>query len=142
MRRGELGVFPYLLLGSLWSCSAQLRLAPTTKLPDIVATDRPGSVVVGFPPPPARVEVVPPPPDNPECVWLDGQWRFDGQDYAWIAGAWVHRLPGCAFAKARFFWDDVPPNPAILRYRIGHWVIPAPPYTECPAPAPCTATEP
>jgi hypothetical protein len=142
VRREDFGRLSVLLFCGLWSCSSQLRLAPTTELPDAVAKERSGSMVVGFPPPPAQVEVVPPPPANSDCVWLDGQWAYEGQEYVWMPGAWVFRLPGCAFAKAHFFWDDLPPTPAILRYRVGHWVIPAPPYTECPAPAPCTAIEP
>jgi hypothetical protein len=104
-----------------------------------VASDLPGSFVVAFPPPPAQVEVLPAPPAELSCVWVDGQWTYKNQDFEWAPGAWFKRPSGCAFAKSRLWWEKADSGAARLHYRPGRWVIPAPPYVECPQPAPCTS---
>jgi hypothetical protein len=46
-------------------------------------------VIVPYPPPPARVEVVPsPPPEMKSPVWTDGEWRWTGRRWVWQPGHW------------------------------------------------------
>ena len=49
--------------------------------------EHPVTVVVPYPPPPARVEIVPPAPGERE-VWVDGQWIWRGSHWVWQAGGW------------------------------------------------------
>ena len=45
-------------------------------------------VIVPYPPPPARVEVIPPSHKDTE-VWVDGQWLWRGRRWLWEAGGFV-----------------------------------------------------
>lgn len=46
-------------------------------------------VFVPYPPPPARVQVVPDrPKEEPDAVWVDGQWTWKARRWVWQAGAW------------------------------------------------------
>lgn len=57
-------------------------------------------VLVPYPPPPARVDVVPdPPPELKTPVWVDGQWFWRGRRWVWESGEWVDLLPGQVYAK-------------------------------------------
>jgi hypothetical protein len=54
-------------------------------------------VEVPYPPPAALAETVPPRPEGP-VVWVDGEWLFHGQGYAWRRGGWVAAPPKSSFA--------------------------------------------
>ena len=56
-------------------------------------------VIIPYPPPPARVEVVPPPPAGVKgAVWIDGEWLWKGQRWVWQAGQWQTPYPGGYYA--------------------------------------------
>jgi len=54
-------------------------------------------VEVPYPPPPAHVEVVPRRPRD-ECVWVDGQWTWQGKRWLWESGGWVVPPAGAYYA--------------------------------------------
>jgi len=89
---------------------------------------------VGYPPPPARVELIPAqPPGHP--VWLDGEWAWTGSKWAWTVGRWVVPRQGATFSPwttvrddrgnvyfANGVWNDatgqpLPPPPALASGR-------------------------
>ena len=53
------------------------------------------AVVVPYPPPPAKVDLVKSPPaemKNP--VWIDGRWSYRGLRWVWEPGNWTDWQPG------------------------------------------------
>ena len=74
--------------------------------------------VVRVPPPMPLVEVVPPPPD-PQLVWIDGHWRWDGYQYRWVAGYFA-RPPRAQLVWVPSGWARVR---AGYRYAPGRWVL-------------------
>ncbi|HXY29686.1 MAG TPA: hypothetical protein VEI06_03170 [Gemmatimonadaceae bacterium] len=48
----------------------------------------PDRVYVRVAPPPERVEVITAAP-GPFYAWQKGYWRWNGHDYAWVAGRWA-----------------------------------------------------
>ena len=61
--------------------------------------------LVGYPPPPPRVEFIPArPPGRP--VWLDGEWSWSGSKWAWTKGKWVVPPPGSTFSPWTTVRDD------------------------------------
>lgn len=82
------------VLAVLAACGSSLPLPRTgPHLPDDL------SVVVPYPPPPARAEVVPPPgADN--LVWFDGEWQWRSRRWVWLAGRWDAMPPGSSYAPA------------------------------------------
>jgi len=80
----------------LGACGGGLPGPPTTPH----TADDP-AVVVPFPPPPARVEIIPPQPATLEAaVWLDGEWQWRGSRWVWLPGRWEVPYPGARFAPA------------------------------------------
>lgn len=126
-------------LASLTACtSSSSRLAPEVPLSDDTGpSDYTSSLVVPYPPPPARIETMPPAPADPACVYLDGQWIFGARDWQWQAGGWVIARDDCSFAPSRLFWHPLGADRAELRYRVGRWVQTAYPTVDCPAAMPC-----
>jgi hypothetical protein len=64
-------------------------------------------VVVAQPAPPAPLAepiLVPPAPD---AYWVQGNWRWNGYQYVWIAGRWVQARPGEVLAPAHWENDGV-----------------------------------
>lgn len=58
-------------------------------------------VIVPYPPPAARPEVVPPPPaKEPGAVWIDGEWQWRGRRWEWERGRWEVPYPGAYWAPA------------------------------------------
>ena len=57
-------------------------------------------VLVPYPFPPARVDVVSDPPAELKSpVWVDGQWLWRGRRWVWESGDWVELKPGDVYAK-------------------------------------------
>ncbi len=51
-------------------------------------------VIVPYPPPPARAEVVPsPPPEMRHPVWIDGEWQWKASRWIWQPGRWELPVP-------------------------------------------------
>ena len=59
------------------ACGARLLAAPAYRVQATTAL-----LPVDYPPPPARVELVPNAPSG-EAVWIDGEWQWQGQRWAW-----------------------------------------------------------
>jgi hypothetical protein len=56
-------------------------------------------VLVPYPPPPARVEVIPSPPANVRgAVWIDGEWLWKGARWVWQSGQWQAPYPDGYYA--------------------------------------------
>jgi hypothetical protein len=126
------------VLAALIACSSRTRLAPEAPLPDAIdPSDYAGSLVVPYPPPPAKVETMPPAPTNPACVYLDGQWTFGSRDWQWVAGAWVIAPGGCAFVRQRLFWLALGSEGSELRFRPGRWVQTSNNALDCPVATAC-----
>jgi hypothetical protein len=73
-------------------------------VPHPAAASHPASafVEVDYPPPPAHVEFVPVQPAN-LARWVNGEWLWTGQRWAWKQGAWMVPPEGAGFAKATLF---------------------------------------
>jgi len=56
-------------------------------LPEIGPHVREAPVVVPYPPPAARVEIVPEKPGK-RAVWIDGEWLWERRRWVWKAGRW------------------------------------------------------
>lgn len=54
-------------------------------------------IVVPYPPPAARVEVIPD-PKSPTLVWVDGQWVWKSRRWVWQAGQWEEPLENGFYA--------------------------------------------
>ena len=51
-------------------------------------------VVVPYPPPPARVEIIPAPPARlTDPVWIDGEWEWHARRWVWNGGHWEAARP-------------------------------------------------
>jgi hypothetical protein len=72
-------------------------------------------VVVPYPPPPARVEIVPPPVEG--AVWLDGEWDWQGASFAWRRGRWVKPPPGARYSP----WTTVRGEDGTVYFAPGVW---------------------
>lgn len=63
-----------------------------------------GSIVIGTPPPPARVEVVPAP--RAGYHWVPGYWAWAGHRHVWHQGVWVRERRGYAYADPGWVQHD------------------------------------
>jgi hypothetical protein len=61
-------------------------------------------VEVPYPPPAALSEGVPERPELDGVVWLDGEWVYHGDAFAWRRGGWVVPPPGGRFAPWRAWY--------------------------------------
>jgi hypothetical protein len=68
-------------------------------------------------PPPARVEIVPDRPDDPEAVWVDGEWIWRRGLWAWFPGRWVKPPAGAMFSA----WVFLRRADGTLWYARGTW---------------------
>ena len=79
-------------------------------------------VIVPYPPPPARVEVVPPaPPALKGSVWVDGEWQWKGRRWVWQPGQWELPYAGSYYAPA----TTIRLADGSLAYFPGNWHFPA-----------------
>ncbi len=69
-----------------------------------------------YPPPPARSEVVPTSPRN-DSVWIDGEWLWQGDRYAWKTGRWVVPPASAGFAP----WTSVRGTMGTFYIAEGKW---------------------
>lgn len=81
--------------------------APQTPVPPVAPHTGDTPLPVPYPPPAPRAQEIGRQPSE-TAVWVDGQWRWDGGGYAWLAGAWVEPRPGWAYAP-----------PTVVRLRNG-----------------------
>ncbi|MGD0676211.1 MAG: hypothetical protein ABSC94_12375 [Polyangiaceae bacterium] len=62
-------------------------------------------VEVTSPPPPGRIENVPSRPTR-SAVWVDGEWTWRRERWAWLPGGWVEAPPGAKFSRWAFVRGD------------------------------------
>ncbi|MEM9694992.1 MAG: YXWGXW repeat-containing protein [Myxococcota bacterium] len=88
-------------LGLLWLAVAGFGCRPELPLPASAEHEPSDPVVrdVPYPPPAAKGEEVPPSPD-PEAVWIDGYWHWNGRRYVWRTGSWARVPEGYGYAGA------------------------------------------
>jgi hypothetical protein len=82
-----------IFLGGLGACGDAT--LPTPKLGSHSGDEL---IVVPYPPPPARVEIIPARPADKRSVWIDGEWVFQAQRWTWQAGRWVVPDPRAYYA--------------------------------------------
>jgi hypothetical protein len=116
------------MLTTSFGCGGSVRTVPMIHEPG-------GFAEVGFPPPPAKVELLPEDPGSP-CAWQDGFWEWRSSAWAWIPGKWVWHVDGCFFSPPAAVWTTGM-GAGTLRYRPGRWVSQN--GSPCPDPAPCRA---
>jgi len=87
-----------------------LRIAPlvillgcgsSLPLPESVEPPASAFVEVPYPPPAALAETLVRKPDQPDVVWVDGEWLFRGSTYAWQRGGWVLPPKKARYAKSK-----------------------------------------
>lgn len=87
-----------------------------------------GSIEIGTPPPPVRVEVVPAPREG--YHWAPGYWRWEGHRHHWIEGRWVEARPGYTHVPGHWMqvgerWRFVPErweeHRLVTRYEKEHY---------------------
>jgi hypothetical protein len=76
---------------SLFGCAKGL------PLPEMGPHVSEAPVVVPYPPPPARVEIVTPRPSVRD-VWVDGEWLWRGRRWVWQRGEWTVPPPNSYYA--------------------------------------------
>lgn len=87
------GVVLLLGLAMMPGCSHPLPTPPT------VAHEGEEPIVVPYPPPAAKVDIVQLAPDGMKhAVWIDGQWMWRGRRWIWEAGQWVDLGPDQVYA--------------------------------------------
>ncbi|AUX27328.1 hypothetical protein SOCEGT47_079150 [Sorangium cellulosum] len=105
-----------LALALLGGCGSSLPLPPTgPHLPSDPA------IVVPYPPPPARVEIVEVPEEPGGLVWIDGEWQWRSRRWAWLPGRWEPVPLGAYFAPA----TTVRRADGSLVWFAGAWHVPA-----------------
>ena len=82
------------------ACGKSVRTAELVPHP----VQRPPGVLVESPPPPAKIEEI---PEDPErgCVWVDGQWEWQGRRWEWVPGAWMVPQPDCNYAEPLIVYE-------------------------------------
>ena len=95
-----------------------LLIACVGRLPRPAYVEQPTAAlaVVGYPPPPARVEFVPARPVG-GAVWIDGEWAWQGRRWAWRIGRWVVPPNHARFAP----WTLARGADGTLYYAAGTW---------------------
>ena len=91
--------------------------AERVRVPEVASHNGDTPVLVPYPPPAARAEVIPQAPSE-EALWVDGYWMWKGTTYSWYAGRWVKPGPGMGYAPAE-----------VVRLRDGNLMFYAPKWT-------------
>ena len=92
--RGSLGLLALASALAGHACSAEIPVPFTGS-----HTRNEEPIVIPYPPPPARVEVVPArPKDIPSAVWIDGEWQWKARRWVWAPGQWQAPVAGGYYA--------------------------------------------
>jgi hypothetical protein len=110
--RGFLIVFVCLFVGA---CSKSV-----LPLPPSGPNEGTSPVVVPYPPPAARPEIIPAKPGN-QVVWVDGVWLWDRRRWVWQMGKWEVPPKGAYYATAKI----VPLADGTLGWVAGGWQVPS-----------------
>lgn len=130
-----------LLVLAVAGCGAAVRTVETGPAPPALAEP----VVVEYPPPPARLELLGKDPGEP-CYWMDGHWEWAGRRWHWVPGAWVVPPAGCYYSLPSIVWYSAPtlsgPDRASrteLYFTAPRWYRANGADGRCSDPAPCKA---
>jgi hypothetical protein len=74
-------------------------------------------IYVNIAPPAPQIEVMPPPPPGPPMEWRPGFWRWNGAQYVWVRGRYVHP-PRMGAHWVPGHWAQGPQGWVWVR---GHW---------------------
>jgi hypothetical protein len=74
-------------------------------------------IYVTVAPPAPQVEVMPPPPPGQPMEWRPGYWRWNGAQYVWIPGHYMHP-PRMGAHWVPGHWAQSPQGWVWMR---GHW---------------------
>lgn len=121
-RRTRDGLLPLGLSLAIGAALASGACASRIPVPPTGPHQHDTPVLVPYPPPPARVEVIPDPPE-PEALWIDGHWVWTAGGYAWQPGHWDKPRPGAHYAPATM----VRRRNGELLYYVGAWQGGGPP---------------
>lgn len=72
--------------------------AGSAKLPPVATHAGETPVLVPYPPPPQKVEILPPRPAAAGAVWIDGEWQFVSGRWEWRQGRWEVPPEGATYA--------------------------------------------
>ena len=88
-------------LSALAGCGGGLALAPSGPHPLHIQE----FVEVDYPPPPNQIEEIPESVEGePDCVWTDGHYEWDGS-WMWRPGRWVLPPEDCYYAAPVVAWS-------------------------------------
>lgn len=108
--------------GALAAALAAAGCGPWMPLPETGTHEGDQPVFVPEAPPAPHVEILPPEPeDEPDAVWVDGQWLFRARRWEWEPGRWEVPPPGGTYAPAAIVYL---PDSRIAWYA-GRWHVPA-----------------
>lgn len=74
-------------------------------------------MTVTHPPPAALPEVVSEAPSE-SALWLDGYWRWEGDEWVWVRGGWVREEPDLLLVRARFWYGEK----GVLKFSDRAWI--------------------
>jgi hypothetical protein len=69
-------------------------------LPRLGPNEHTAPIVVPYPPPPARPEIITPMPGE-RVVWIDGSWTWDRRRWIWQRGRWEAPPTGAHYALSK-----------------------------------------
>ncbi len=98
-----------------------LGCAPRVPVPPSGPHEADTPVIVPYPPPPARVQMLSPRP-NDAAVWVDGCWSWTRERFVWLPGGWQRPPhPDAYYAPA----TTVRGRNGKLFYYVGAWHLPS-----------------
>jgi len=86
-----------ILAGSLLVFGCNKSVLP---LPPMGPNESTTPIVVPYPPPAARAEIIPPKPGE-RVVWIDGTWIWDRRRWVWQRGRWEVPPTGAHYALSK-----------------------------------------
>ena len=86
-----------MVCGGLWVAGCNKSALP---LPRMGPNEGATPVVVPYPPPPARAEIIPARPGD-LVVWIDGSWVWDRRRWVWQRGRWEAPPTGAHYALSK-----------------------------------------
>ncbi|MEZ4293696.1 MAG: hypothetical protein R3B70_01880 [Polyangiaceae bacterium] len=112
-----------LVAAAALTCAAAC--GPSVPVPELATHDGDEPILVPYPPPVPRVELIPPrPAQPPKTVWIDGQWIWRARVWEWQPGRWEPLYPGATYAPPAIVylldrriawyagkWHGAPPPP-------------------------------
>jgi hypothetical protein len=95
MKARRKGIWP----GSLLAAALSASCGPSLPVPPVGPHVGDEPVEVPYPPPPAVPEIIPENKLGKKAVWVDGEYQWAGDAWAWQAGRWEVPSPDSYFAR-------------------------------------------